>query len=204
MIFRMNRRCSRALSLSAVAICCVQARAQRAACRGALRDPSGTAIAGAAVTFCQDPSQTFGLAVDRVEITTDAEGAFAAELLAGSPYVGWAIGPVDVHGERWITSVCNLPCAGRQVDLVAVRRARPHRVTLRGVTPWRDHVPPALRLLVDGRHPLTFDRPLSGDGTFELMENKLSHQSNTGQVDELLPFLVGFRDYLFDAFDQRC
>ncbi|MCC7065254.1 MAG: carboxypeptidase regulatory-like domain-containing protein [Planctomycetes bacterium] len=144
------------------------APAQRTPCTGTLRDPTGLPIAEARVTFCQELSQTFGLAPDRAEVKTDAAGAFTAPLLPGSPYVVWAIGPANVSGGRWVTGVSMQAAAGRSLDLVAVRRAAPHAVSLRRVTPWKDHVPPALRVLIDGHYPFDFDRPLRGDCTLQL------------------------------------
>ncbi|MCA8953685.1 MAG: carboxypeptidase regulatory-like domain-containing protein, partial [Planctomycetes bacterium] len=137
---------------------------QRSPCTGTFTDPTGAAIVAATVTFVQEISQTFGLEGDRVEVKTDDRGEFAADLLRGSPYAVWAIGPADEHGQRWLTGLSLAGAGGKRLALRAARRAAPARVALQNVDAWKAHCPPALRVLVGGYYALGHDLPLRGDG----------------------------------------
>lgn len=157
-----------ATTLLLVALLPAALPAQRAACTGTLAGLDDRPIAGAEVTFVQEESQTLGAEPDRVAAVTDADGAFTAELLHGSPYVVWAIGPAGDGGERWLTGVTMDAAAGKAIELLADRRAAPAEVELTGVSAWSAHLPTALRVLVDGRYPLAADHPLAGDCTLPL------------------------------------
>lgn len=134
--------------------------AQRAACTGRFVDRSGEPIANSTVTFVEEAARTFGLDQDRLEVHTGDDGRFTADLRLGSPYDVWALGPTDGKGVRWLTELVQGVAAGQELELRALRRAGRFSVELRGVEAWRQYVPPALRVLVGGRHVFGIDRPL--------------------------------------------
>ncbi|MCA8953731.1 MAG: carboxypeptidase regulatory-like domain-containing protein, partial [Planctomycetes bacterium] len=170
--------------------------AQRAPCTGTFTDPTGAPLAAATVTFVQEISQTLGLEGDRVAVETNERGEFTAELLRGSPYAVWAIGPADEHGARWLTGLSLDGAGGKRLALTAERRAAPGRVVLQGVSVWKAHCPPALRVLVGGYYALGHDLPLAGDGpvTFgpvpdraavlALVDDKRAVRCYSGMVDD--------------------
>ena len=142
--------------------------AQREPCRGTLQDPAGAAIAGATVTFVQEVSQALGGTPDRIEVRTDERGAFSGDLLRGSPYVVWAIGPRQANGEHLVTGASMQAAAGKQIALWAGGRAAPRTIAVRGAAPWVVDAPPALRVLVAGQYACGRDVVLAGDGQVRL------------------------------------
>ncbi|MCB9887562.1 MAG: hypothetical protein H6838_18875 [Planctomycetes bacterium] len=142
--------------------------AQRAACTGTLLEPDGTPVGAARVTFVQEVSQALGGTPDRIEVRSDEHGAFAAELLLGSPYVVWAIGPRDANGAHLVTTATMQAVAGKRIELRANRRAAPRAIAVRGAAPWVVDAPPALRALVGGQYACGEDVVLPGDGVVKL------------------------------------
>lgn len=165
----MTCRVTRWIAFAAgLILLCATAAGQRGTCTGTVSDAAGVPLAAARVVFVQQGMQAFGCMPDRVELSTRPDGTFAADLLSGSAYVVWAIGPPDGEGRRLVTTAATAAAAGRELRLVAHLRRAPRRIELRGVTPWVGDRPPALRILVDCRYPLDADLALPGDGTLML------------------------------------
>lgn len=117
---------------------------------GRVVDAAGAPVAGAEVTLVWSPpgGPECG-ATDLVRVTTDERGRFVAQLLPQEGYSAWAVATAANGGEPRTCRIAEGIASGGSLELRLDRRARRHRVELRGGEAWAEVGP--LRVLVAPR-----------------------------------------------------
>lgn len=105
---------------------------------------------------------------DRREATSDAQGRFATDLIAGNAYVVWAIGPAGPGGLREVMTPRDEAPGRPHVELRTNLELGPTKLDVRGTAPWLAEGPLALRILVARGVSLGPDVPIPGDGEIKL------------------------------------
>jgi hypothetical protein len=139
----------------------------RAPFTGTVCDEAGKPLANAEVTCVFVPD--FGALgeLDRVTTKSDDGGRFRMQLLVGSSYTVWAIGPAGDRGVRSVVWPRPDGAGGKTLDLMADERREPAKLQVTGISPWMADGPLSLRVFIAGSCPVG-DMIIPGDGTVHL------------------------------------
>jgi hypothetical protein len=134
---------------------------------GVVLDPQGRPLPGAAVVFAAAADRVAGReSGDRVEVQTDADGAWRAALLPNVSYGRWVLGPLqDGRSAVVPAEFVALAASGNVWQAEHAVGRTPLRIS--GLDAWRDHGPFHLRLSLAAGVPVT-EIPCAQDGVLTL------------------------------------